>query len=165
MSDVQVHRIKGKMFAKKRYQEKAQMKKTLAMHEESSSRRKVDDDVQDYAVPAYLLDRGATTQAKVLSNIVKQKKKEKAGKWDVPLPNIRIQRDAVSPPEDADTSEFGTRRLTSHVLQLQGTSRSSVNSEAHTECLLMEHVLPVAITSSPSHYGTIKRKPLKKTNT
>ncbi|PKI48409.1 hypothetical protein CRG98_031202 [Punica granatum] len=38
--------IKGKMFAKKRYAEKALMKKT----------RKVDDDVQDGAVPAYLLD-------------------------------------------------------------------------------------------------------------
>lgn len=81
--------IKGKMFAKKRYAEKAQMKKTLAMHEESSSRRKVDDDVQDGAVPAYLLDRDATTRAKVLSNTVKQKRKEKAGKWDVPLPKVR----------------------------------------------------------------------------
>ncbi|XP_076942415.1 uncharacterized protein LOC143612279 [Bidens hawaiensis] len=81
--------IKGKMFAKKRYAEKAQMKKTLAMHEESSSRRKVDDDVNEGAVPAYLLDRDATTRAKVLSNTVKQKRKEKAGKWDVPLPKVR----------------------------------------------------------------------------
>jgi hypothetical protein len=37
----------------------------LAMHEESTSRRKVDDDVQDGAVPAYLLDRENTTRAKV----------------------------------------------------------------------------------------------------
>jgi len=35
------------------------------MHEESSSRRKVDDDVHDGAVPAYLLDREQTTRAKV----------------------------------------------------------------------------------------------------
>lgn len=35
------------------------------MHEESSSRRKVDDDVQEGAVPAYLLDRDETTRAKV----------------------------------------------------------------------------------------------------
>ncbi|CAA2969404.1 Hypothetical predicted protein [Olea europaea subsp. europaea] len=81
--------IKGKMFAKKRYAEKALMKKTLAMHEESSTRRKVDDDVQEGAVPAYLLDRDATTRAKVLSNTVKQKRKEKAGKWEVPLPKVR----------------------------------------------------------------------------
>ncbi|KAL7265424.1 hypothetical protein ACSBR1_003240 [Camellia fascicularis] len=56
--------IKGKMFAKKRYAEKAQMKKTLAMHEESSSRRKVDDDVQEGAIPAYLLDHETTTRGK-----------------------------------------------------------------------------------------------------
>ncbi|KAK4801014.1 hypothetical protein SAY86_021501 [Trapa natans] len=81
--------IKGKMFAKKRYAEKALLKKTLLMHEESTSRRKVDDDVQDGAVPAYLLDRENTTRAKVLSNTIKQKRKEKAGKWEVPLPKVR----------------------------------------------------------------------------
>ncbi|KAL7164850.1 hypothetical protein ACSBR2_040693 [Camellia fascicularis] len=58
------------------------------MHEESSSRRKVDDDVQEGAIPAYLLDRETTTRAKVLSNTVKQKRKEKAGKWKVPLPKV-----------------------------------------------------------------------------
>lgn len=35
------------------------------MHEESTSRRKVDDEVQEGAVPAYLLDRENTTRAKV----------------------------------------------------------------------------------------------------
>ena len=34
----------------------------------------------------YLLDRETQQRAKVLSNMVKQKRKEKAGKWDVPLP-------------------------------------------------------------------------------
>ncbi|KAK9065932.1 hypothetical protein SSX86_015334 [Deinandra increscens subsp. villosa] len=57
--------IKGKIFAKTRYEEKPQMKKTLAMDEESSSRRKVDDDVHDGVVPAYLLDRDATTRANI----------------------------------------------------------------------------------------------------
>ncbi|KAK2444033.1 ribosome biogenesis protein NSA2 protein [Trifolium repens] len=71
--------IRGKMFAKKNYAEKAQMKKT----------RKADDNVQEGAVPAYLLDRENTTRAKILSNTIKQKRKEKAGKWDVPLPKVR----------------------------------------------------------------------------
>uniref|UniRef100_A0A1S3Y7S7 Ribosome biogenesis protein NSA2 homolog n=1 Tax=Nicotiana tabacum TaxID=4097 RepID=A0A1S3Y7S7_TOBAC len=61
----------------------------LAMHEESSSRRKVDDDVHDGAIPAYLMDRETTTRAKILSNTIKQKRKEKAGKWEVPLPKVR----------------------------------------------------------------------------
>lgn len=37
----------------------------LAMHEESSTRRKVDDNVHEGALPAYLLDRDETTRAKV----------------------------------------------------------------------------------------------------
>jgi hypothetical protein len=37
-------------------------------------------------MPHYLLDRENQQRAKVLSNMVKQKRKEKAGKWDVPLP-------------------------------------------------------------------------------
>ena len=41
------------------------MENRLAMHEESSTRRKVDDDVSKGAVPAYLLDRENTTRAKV----------------------------------------------------------------------------------------------------
>lgn len=35
------------------------------MHEESSTRRKVDDKVHEGAIPAYLLDRETTTRAKV----------------------------------------------------------------------------------------------------
>ncbi|TVU47089.1 hypothetical protein EJB05_06669 [Eragrostis curvula] len=79
---------KGKRFAKKRYAEKAQLKKTLKMHDESTTRNKVED-VQEGAVPPYLLDRDQTSRAKVLSNTIKQKRKEKAGKWDVPLPKVR----------------------------------------------------------------------------
>jgi ribosome biogenesis protein NSA2 len=81
--------IKGKMYAKKRYSEKATLKKTLAMHSERTNRHKADDQVQDGAVPAYLLDREQTARAKVLSNTIKQKRKEKAGKWEVPLPKVR----------------------------------------------------------------------------
>ena len=41
------------------------------------------------AVPAYLLDRETVSRAKVLSNTVKQKRKEKAGKWTVPIPKVK----------------------------------------------------------------------------
>ena len=41
------------------------------------------------AVPAYLMDREGVTRAKVLSNTVKQKRKEKAGKWTVPIPKVK----------------------------------------------------------------------------
>lgn len=81
--------LKAKLFAKKRYAEKATLKKTLAMHSERNNRHKVDDKVEEGAVPAYLLEREATARAKVLSNTIKQKRKEKAGKWEVPLPKVR----------------------------------------------------------------------------
>merc|ERR1711966_524924 len=44
--------------------------------------------VADGAVPAYLLDREGVSRAKVLSNTIKQKRKEKAGKWEVPIPKV-----------------------------------------------------------------------------
>lgn len=40
-------------------------------------------------MPGYLLDREGQQRAKVLSNMIKQKRKEKAGKWNVPLPKVR----------------------------------------------------------------------------
>jgi len=87
--------LKAKIFAKKRYTEKVQMKKTLKMHEEKKTKRKTNDDMaQDGAVPAYLLDREGQTRAKVLSNMIKQKRKEKAGKWDVPIPKVSTVGDA-----------------------------------------------------------------------
>ena len=66
------------MYHKQRHAEKVQMKKTLKMHEERNTKSKSDDNVPEGAVPAYLLDRETQTRAKVLSNMIKQKRKEKA---------------------------------------------------------------------------------------
>lgn len=54
------------------------MKKTLKMHEERKTKQKTDENVPEGAVPAYLLDREGQSRAKVLSNMIKQKRKEKA---------------------------------------------------------------------------------------
>lgn len=45
--------------------------------------------VPEGAVPAYLLDREGENKTKVLSNMIKQKRKEKAGKWAVPIPKVK----------------------------------------------------------------------------
>ncbi|XP_067665789.1 ribosome biogenesis protein NSA2 homolog [Haliotis asinina] len=81
--------IKAKLYNKKRHSEKIQMKKTIKMHEERKTKQKKSDEVPQGAVPAYLLDREGQSRAKVLSNMIKQKRKEKAGKWDVPLPKVK----------------------------------------------------------------------------
>jgi ribosome biogenesis protein NSA2 len=81
--------IKGKIFAKQRAAEKATIKKTIAMHEQKDAKKKVVDANEGSAVPAYLLEREHMDRSKVLSNTIKQKRKEKAGKWEVPLPKVR----------------------------------------------------------------------------
>jgi ribosome biogenesis protein NSA2 len=59
------------------------------MHQERNNKHKDDKPVQEGAVPSYLLDRENVSNAKVLSNMIKQKRKEKAGKWSVPLPKVK----------------------------------------------------------------------------
>ena len=69
------------------------MRKTIAQHNERSNKHANDEAVADGAVPAYLLDREGVSRAKVLSNTVKQKRKEKTGKWEQEM----MVRTRVSP--------------------------------------------------------------------
>ena len=85
--------LKAKFYNKKRRSEKIQMKKKIKLHEEKNS-TKTSDKVNDNAEPNFLLDRENKRSAKVLSNLIKQKRKEKAGKWDVPLPKVQAHSDA-----------------------------------------------------------------------
>jgi ribosome biogenesis protein NSA2 len=83
--------LKAKLFAKQRHAEKVRMNKTIKAHEEKLARKKTPENVQEGAVPVYLLDREQQQRGKVLSNMLKQKRKEKAGKWEVPIPKVRAQ--------------------------------------------------------------------------
>nr|CAG8545202.1 2023_t:CDS:2 [Entrophospora candida] len=84
-----VHGIKAKLYNKKRHAEKIQMKKKIKQHEEKSSKQKDTQALSEGAIPTYLMDREKQQRAKILSNMIKQKRKEKAGKWTVPLPKVR----------------------------------------------------------------------------
>lgn len=84
-----IHGLRAKLYNKKRFKEKATLRKTLAMHEERDAKSKNDDGRNDTAVPAYLLDREGVSRAKILSNSIKQKRAEKAGKWSVPIPKVK----------------------------------------------------------------------------
>lgn len=48
------------------------------MHEEKKTKAKDSTKIPEGAVPAYLMDREGQIRAKVLSNMIKQKRKEKA---------------------------------------------------------------------------------------
>ena len=85
-----VHGLRAKLLNAKRYKEKAAMKKTILAHSErDNTRTNADSKDNQTAIPAYLLDRQGQNRAKVLSNTIKQKRKEKAGKYNVPLPTVR----------------------------------------------------------------------------
>lgn len=85
--------IKAKLFNKERRNEKIQMKKKIKAHEERNTKKNAEPS-RDEAVPTFLLDRDMVSRAKVLSNMIKQKRKEKAGKWDVPIPKVKAQSDS-----------------------------------------------------------------------
>lgn len=79
---------KAKIFHKKRYTEKVTMKRTIKAHEEKDATKDIEE-VPKGAIPTYLLDRTQQARTKVLSNMIKQKRKEKAGKWSVPVPKVK----------------------------------------------------------------------------
>jgi len=84
-----VRGLKAKQFNAKRYSEKAAMKKQIKQHAERMNKHAEKEAPQENdAVPAFLLDREGMSHAKVLSNSIKQKRKEKAGKWSVPIPKV-----------------------------------------------------------------------------
>ncbi|KAF7493535.1 Ribosome biogenesis protein NSA2 -like protein [Sarcoptes scabiei] len=98
--------IKAKIFNRKRFTEKIQMKKTIKMHEEKESKKRETPVNDGTAIPHYLLERENQTRAKVLSNMIKQKRKEKAGKWEVPIPKVK----AVSDYEVFKAIQTGKRK-------------------------------------------------------
>jgi ribosome biogenesis protein NSA2 len=65
------------------------MKKNIMAHEEKEATATEEKKVAEGAIPTYLLDRNEVNRTKVLSNMIKQKRKEKAGKWKVPIDKVK----------------------------------------------------------------------------
>ena len=57
--------LKAKMLNAKRYREKAEMKKTIKMHEEKTNKHNTADTLKEGALPAYLITREPVSRAKV----------------------------------------------------------------------------------------------------
>ncbi|UZJ51855.1 hypothetical protein CBS101457_001175 [Exobasidium rhododendri] len=81
--------LKAKMLNKKRRIEKIQMKKTIKQHEERDIKAASTSAQPDQALPTYLLDRENQKDAKALSSAVKERRKDKAARYSVPLPQVR----------------------------------------------------------------------------
>ncbi|PAV64089.1 hypothetical protein WR25_00068 isoform A [Diploscapter pachys] len=84
---------KAKLYHKKRYAEKVEMRKLMKQHEEKEQKSTTDTPDKG-PMPAYLLDRQQQTTGTVLSNMIKQKRKEKAAKYQVPIPQVKAVSDA-----------------------------------------------------------------------
>lgn len=84
-----LHGRRAKLFTNKRYKEKIELRKNINIQKKSNKTRKNNDDIPDGAIPHYLMDREGISRSKILSNTIKQKRKEKAGKWDVPIKKMR----------------------------------------------------------------------------
>jgi ribosome biogenesis protein NSA2 len=84
-----VRGIKAKLAAKARYSEKAEIRKKIREHEVKGTTERVREKGPKNALPSFLMDRSEADRAKVLSNSLKQKRKEKAGKWAVPIQKVK----------------------------------------------------------------------------
>ena len=87
----QLRGIKAKIFQKTRYKEKVNMRKIIREHQEKKKTKQIKNGMP---LPAYLIDRHRTHSSKVLSNMIKQKRREKVGKWQVPVAKTRAYSEA-----------------------------------------------------------------------
>ena len=81
--------LKAKLHHAKRHSEKVQLKKTLKQHDERNVKQKDEGAVPEGALPTYLLDREGQKDAKALSSAIKERRKDRAAKYSVPLPKVR----------------------------------------------------------------------------
>ncbi|CAM6032090.1 unnamed protein product [Sphagnum compactum] len=80
--------LKAKLLNRKNRVEKVEIRKKSRQESVQEGKRRMEGDMGG-AVPTYLMERGIEQRAKILCNMVKEKRKEKAGKWDVPLARVK----------------------------------------------------------------------------
>ena len=81
--------LRAKLHQKKRHAEKIQMRKRIKAQEEKNVKSAAPEEPSSTPLPNYLLDRSQGTNAKALSSAIKDKRTEKAAKFQVPLPKVK----------------------------------------------------------------------------
>lgn len=66
------------------------MKQKIRAHEERNVKSKEAAEPSTEALPQYLLDRSNDKNAKALSSAIKNKRKESAARFSVPLPKVKV---------------------------------------------------------------------------
>lgn len=85
----QTHGLKAKLMHKQKHAEKVQMKKTMKSHSERNVKKPEEQPDDSAALPTYLMDRNEQRDAKSISSAIKQKRKDKAARFSVPLPKVK----------------------------------------------------------------------------
>lgn len=85
--------IKAKLNNRKRYVEKINLKKTIKSLE-TKDVKKTEKLYDSNGLPSYLLDRNKITNSQILTNLIRQKRKSKAGKWQLPVPKVQALNEA-----------------------------------------------------------------------
>ncbi|PSN63094.1 TGF-beta-inducible nuclear protein 1 [Corynespora cassiicola Philippines] len=81
--------LRAKLYAEGRRKEKIQMKQKIRAHEQRNVKSEAAPEPTTEALPQYLLDRSNEKNAKALSSAIKDKRKEQAAKFSVPLPKVK----------------------------------------------------------------------------
>ena len=124
---------RAKQFAKKRYAEKVAMKKRSKLIKKVKSRdHQHQRPKMVRSLPTYLLDRQTNNTAKAISSSIKQKRLEKADKFQVPLPKVK----GISEEEmfkviktGKSKSKSWKRMITKHTFVGEGFTRRPVKME------------------------------------
>ncbi|KAG8933305.1 Ribosome biogenesis protein [Tulasnella sp. 417] len=105
--------LKAKLLHQRRHAEKVQLKKTLKAHDERNVKTPSGSADPQTARPTYLLDREEQKDAKALSTAVKQKRKDKAAKYAVPLPKVRgiAEQEMFKVMKTGKTGRKGWKRM------------------------------------------------------
>ncbi|CAJ0936528.1 unnamed protein product, partial [Mesorhabditis belari] len=116
-----------KLYKKKRYSEKVEMRKLLKQHEEKEQKGAQERPDQG-TVPAYFLDRQQQTTGTVLSNMIKQERKEKAGKYQILIPKVHAVSDveAFKVAKTGKTRRKGWKEWPQNLLMLANHSLGSL---------------------------------------
>lgn len=118
------------------------MKKTLKAHEQRDVKTKDAQAIPDGALPTYLLDREGQNNAKALSSAIKQKRKEKAGRFAVPLPKVRgiAEDEMFKVMKTGKTKRKGWKRMVTKATFVgEGFTRKPVKMERFIRPMAMRY--------------------------
>src|SRR5882757_782569 len=145
--------LKAKILHAKRHAEKVQLKKTLKAHDERNIKQADSSTVPDDALPTYLLDREGQKDAKALSTAIKQKRKDKAAKYAVPLPKVRgiVEDEMFKVMRTGKSKKKSWKRMVTKATFVgEGFTRKPVKMERFIRPMALRYK-KANVTHRPSH--------------